>query len=83
MIAALDLQKKNLPILIFLIATVLTLLSNIEKTFNSVLSGEENPPMLRRLSGYFSVVTLGPGFVVLGISLTSTMKSPPLFVSLL
>jgi len=61
--------------LIFLVITVLTLLSNIEKTFNRVWGVRETRPMLRRFTDYFSVVTIGPIFVVAAISMTSTVKS--------
>ena len=61
--------------LIFLVATVLTLLSNIEKSFNSVWGVEETRPLLRRFTDYFSVVTIGPLFMVIAISMTSTLKS--------
>lgn len=69
--------------LIFLIATVLTLLSNIEKSFNSVWGVEETRPMLRRFTDYFSVVTIGPLLVVVAISMTSTLKSQQLVLTLM
>lgn len=69
--------------LIVLIITVLTLLSNIEKSFNSVWGVEETRPLLRRFTDYFSVVTIGPIFVVVAISMTSTLKSQHLVRSLL
>ena len=69
--------------LIFLVLTVLTLLSNIEKSFNSVWGVEETRPLLRRFTDYFSVVTIGPIFVVVAISMTSTMKSQQLVQTLL
>jgi len=69
--------------LVFLIATVLTLLSNIEKSFNSVWGVEETRPMLRRFTDYFSVVTIGPLLVVVAISMTSTLKSQQLVITLI
>jgi membrane protein len=69
--------------LIFLIVTVLTLLSNIEKSFNSVWGVEETRPMLRRFTDYFSVVTIGPLLVVIAISMTSTLKSQQLVITLI
>ncbi len=69
--------------LIFLVIAVLTLLSNIEKSFNSVWGVEETRPLLRRFTDYFSVVTIGPVFVVVAISMTSTMKSQQLVQTLL
>lgn len=68
--------------LVFLIVTVLTLLSNIEKSFNSVWGVKETRPLLRRFSDYFSVVTIGPLLVVVAISMTSTLRSQQLVVTL-
>jgi membrane protein len=69
--------------LIFLVITVLTLLSNIEKAFNGVWGVNETRPLLRRFTDYFSVVTIGPVFVVVAISMTSTVKSQQLVQTLL
>jgi len=69
--------------LIFLIVTVLALLSNIEKSFNSVWGVVETRPMLRRFTDYFSVVTIGPLLVVVAISMTSTLKSQQLVITLI
>jgi membrane protein len=69
--------------LILLIITVLTLLSNIEESFNSVWGVEETRPLLRRFTDYFAVVTIGPVFVVMAISMTSTVKSQQLVLALL
>ena len=44
--------------LLFLVITVLTLLSNIEETFNRVWGVRETRPLLRRFTDYFSVVTI-------------------------
>ncbi|MEJ2197197.1 MAG: YhjD/YihY/BrkB family envelope integrity protein [Desulfuromonadales bacterium] len=69
--------------LLFLVITVLTLLSNIEKTFNRVWGVRETRPLLRRFTDYFSVVTIGPIFVVVAISMTSTVKSQRLVQALI
>jgi len=69
--------------LLVLVITVLTLLSNIEKSFNSVWGVEETRPLLRRFTDYFSVVTIGPLLVVVAISMTSTLKSQQLVLTLL
>ncbi len=69
--------------LLLLIITVLNLLSNIETSFNSIWDVEETRPLLRRFTDYFSVVTIGPLFVVLAISMTSTLKSQQLVQTLL
>ena len=69
--------------LLLLIVAVLTLLSNIEKSFNNVWGVEETRPLLRRFTDYFSVVTIGPLLVVVAISMTSTLKSQQLVLTLL
>jgi membrane protein len=68
--------------LVFLIVTVLTLLSNIEKSFNSVWGVAETRPLLRRFTDYFAVVTIGPLLLVVAISMTSTLKSQQLVITL-
>ncbi|PLX91041.1 MAG: ribonuclease BN-like protein [Desulfuromonas sp.] len=69
--------------LVLLVVTVLTLLSNIEKTFNRVWGVKETRPLLRRFTDYFSVVTIGPIFVVAAISMTSSLQSQGLVQALL
>ncbi|MGK2904835.1 MAG: YhjD/YihY/BrkB family envelope integrity protein [Desulfuromonadales bacterium] len=69
--------------LIFLIISVLTLLSNIEQSFNSIWGVKETRSLRRRFTDYFSVVTIGPLFLVVAISMTSTLKSQGLVQSLL
>jgi membrane protein len=69
--------------LIFLVISVLTLLSNIEQSFNSIWGVKETRSLRRRFTDYFSVVTIGPLFLVVAISMTSTLKSQGLVQSLL
>lgn len=69
--------------LILLVITVLTLLSNIEQSFNSIWGVNETRSLRRRFTDYFSVVTIGPLFVVVAISMTSTLKSQNIMQSLL
>ena len=69
--------------LVFLVLTVLTLLSNIEKSFNKVWGVDETRPLLRRFTDYFSVVTIGPIFVVAAISMTSSLNSQTLVQNLM
>ncbi len=69
--------------LVFLVITVLTLLSNIEASFNSVWGVKETRPIMRRFTDYFSVVTIGPVFVVAAISMTSSLQSQGLVQRLL
>lgn len=58
-----------------LFMAVLTLLSNIEKSFNHIWGVDETRPLLRRFADYFSVVTIGPIFVLAAISMTSSLAS--------
>jgi membrane protein len=69
--------------LIILVITVLTLLSNIEQSFNSIWGVKETRSLRRRFTDYFSVVTIGPLFLVVAISMTSTLKSQNIVQSLL
>jgi len=61
--------------LVFLVMTVLTLLSNIEDSFNSIWYVRETRSLMRRFSDYFSVVILGPIFLVLAITMTATLEA--------
>ena len=61
--------------MVTLFLTVLMLLSNIEKSFNSVWGVEETRPLFRRFADYFSVVMIGPIFILVAISMTSTLQS--------
>ncbi|ORJ62846.1 YhjD/YihY/BrkB family envelope integrity protein [Geothermobacter hydrogeniphilus] len=61
--------------LVFLVLTVLTLLSNIEDSFNSIWYVRETRSLMRRFSDYFSVVILGPIFLVLAITMTATLEA--------
>lgn len=68
---------------LFLIVAVLTLLSNIEESFNHVWGVKETRTLLRRFTDYFSVVTVGPVFLLAAISMTTTLESQTLVQSLL
>ncbi|WP_429884469.1 YihY/virulence factor BrkB family protein [Geoalkalibacter halelectricus] len=61
--------------LLTLFVTVLAMLSNIEKSFNAVWGVEETRSLFRRFADYFSVVTIGPVFILAAISMTSTLQS--------
>lgn len=65
-----------------LILAVLALLSNIEKSFNHIWSVDETRPLLRRFADYFSVVAIGPIFVIAAISMTSSLASNELVTHL-
>lgn len=61
--------------LVSLILTVLSLLSGIEKTFNAIWGVNETRTISQRFASYFSVVTIGPVFVVAAMSMTGSLKS--------
>lgn len=61
--------------LVILVVTVLTLLSNIEKSFNHIWGVKETRSLLRRFSDYFSVVLLSPLLILAAISLTTSLRS--------
>lgn len=64
--------------LITLLLTVLFLLSNIEKAFNSLWQVRENRSWFRRFADYFSVITFGPLFLLAAISMSSSLRSQTL-----
>jgi membrane protein len=69
--------------LIFLILAVLTLLSNIEKSFNHIWRVKETRSLLRRFSDYFSVVLLSPLLILVAVSMSSSLQSQTLVQHLL
>jgi membrane protein len=69
--------------LIFLVLSVLTLLSNIEKSFNYIWRVKETRSLLRRFSDYFSVVLFSPLFILAAVSMSSSLQSQTLVQHLL
>lgn len=69
--------------LVILMATVLTLLSNIEKSFNHIWGVAETRSLARRFADYFSVVLLSPLLIVAALSLTTSLRSQALVQRLL
>ena len=61
--------------LVMLVFTVLALLSNIEKSFNDLWQVQETRSLFRRFADYFSVVTLGPLFVLAAVSMNTSIRS--------
>ena len=61
--------------LVVLVFTVLALISNIEKSFNSLWRVDETRSLFRRFADYFSVVTLGPLFLLAAISMNTSMRN--------
>ncbi|TYO98787.1 tRNA-processing RNAse BN [Geothermobacter ehrlichii] len=68
--------------LVFLVMTVLTLLSNIEDSFNAIWYVRETRSLMRRFADYFSVVILGPIFLVLAVTMTASLESQEFILQL-
>ena len=64
--------------LVMLVFTVLALISNIEKSFNSLWRVSETRTLFRRFADYFSVVTLGPLFLIAAISMNTSLRNQDL-----
>lgn len=69
--------------MVVLTISVLTLLSNIEESFNHIWGVKETRTYLRRFADYFSVVTIGPLFLLAAISMTTTIESQAFVQALL
>ncbi|MEA3362329.1 MAG: YhjD/YihY/BrkB family envelope integrity protein [Thermodesulfobacteriota bacterium] len=61
--------------LVFLIIAVVSLLTNVEKTFNHIWGVKDVRPILRRFADYLSVILVGPLLIISAISMTSTLAS--------
>lgn len=61
--------------LAFLIIAVVSLLTNIEKSFNYIWGVKNVRPLLRRFADYLSVVIAGPVLIISAISMTSSLAS--------
>jgi membrane protein len=61
--------------LVALLLTVLSLVSGIENSFNAIWGVEETRSISKRFTSYFSVVAIGPVFVVAAISMTGSLES--------
>jgi len=61
--------------LVVLVLSVLSLISGVEKSFNTIWGVEETRSLKERFTSYFSVVTIGPVFIVAAISMTGSLKS--------
>ncbi|MCK5914448.1 MAG: YihY family inner membrane protein, partial [Desulfuromusa sp.] len=69
--------------LIFLVVAVISLLTNVEKSFNYIWGIKSVRPLLRRFSDYLSVVLAGPILIIGAISMTSTLASNSLVQKLI
>jgi len=61
--------------LVFLLVAVVSLLTNVEKSFNHIWGVMEVRPMLRRFADYLSVILVGPLLIISAVSMTSTLAS--------
>jgi len=69
--------------LVFLIIAVVSLLTNVEKTFNHIWGVKDVRPLLRRFADYLSVILVGPLLIISAISMTSTLASNSLVQKLI
>lgn len=61
--------------LVILVLTVISLLSSIEKAFNTIFEVEENRSFQRRFSDYLSVVIVGPILILAATSMNTSLQS--------
>ncbi len=61
--------------LLFLLIAVISLLSNIEDSFNHVWGVKGMRPLIRRFSDYLSVLMVGPVLLISAMSMTSSLTS--------
>lgn len=61
--------------LVSLLISVLTLMTNIERSFNHVWRVTETRSLMRRFSDYFSVLTIAPIFIFFAFSMSSSTES--------
>lgn len=65
--------------LLFLIATALLMMANIERAFNRIWRIDKHRHPLNRFMVYWAILTLGPLLIGLSVVLTSYLVSIPLF----
>jgi membrane protein len=69
--------------LLFLLIAVISLLTNVEQSFNHIWGIKEVRPLLRRFSDYLSVILVGPVLIISAISMTSGLASNALVQKLI
>lgn len=69
--------------LVLLLVTVLTLLINIESSFNHIWGVQESRSLLRCCTDYLSVVLISPLLLLAAISMTTTLRNQDLIQQLL
>lgn len=65
--------------ILFLLVTVFSVLSTVERAFNSIWSIQTGRTLTRKITDYFSIVFLSPFIAVLSISVTSYIQLSPTF----
>jgi membrane protein len=65
-----------------LLLTVLALLSNVEKSFNSIWGVGETRSLMRRFADYFSVLAFGPLLLVVAMSMTASLQNNDIVLAL-
>ncbi|PLX59753.1 MAG: hypothetical protein C0630_17665 [Sedimenticola selenatireducens] len=66
------------PGLVFLIATALLMMANIERAFNRIWRIDKRRRLLSRFMVYWAILTLGPLLIGLSVAVTSYLVSMPL-----
>jgi membrane protein len=69
--------------LALLLVAVVSLLTNIEKSFNHIWGVESTRSLMRRFSDYLSVILVGPVLLISAMSMTTTLASHGLVQRLL
>lgn len=69
--------------LIFLLLAVISLLTNVEKSFNHIWGVPQIRPLMRRFADYLSVILVGPVLIISAISMTSSLASNQLMQKLI
>ncbi|HKQ30564.1 MAG TPA: virulence factor BrkB family protein [Burkholderiales bacterium] len=64
---------------LFLLVTAVMLIDTIEQAFNDIWHVRRKRKLLRRMTAYWAVITLGPILMGLSLSITSYVASLPLF----
>ncbi|TVM17966.1 hypothetical protein DPQ33_07605 [Oceanidesulfovibrio indonesiensis] len=67
----------------FLFFTVISLLSNIENSFNTIWAAKRSRPVGRKIADYISVSLVFPVLIIVAISATATMQNNEFVQSLL
>ena len=64
---------------LFLLVTAVMLIDTIEQAFNDIWHVRRKRKLLRRMTAYWAIITLGPILMGLSLSITSYVASLPLF----